>query len=309
MKLVVDHAQRFAKMRAHTATHLLHAELAKIFPATKQAGSFVDDDVVRFDFLADRLLNDFEIDLINKHVNQTIYAALPVQTDETSYDEAVKKWAKAFFEDKYGEVVRCVQIHWDLQTQEGNEPVKSVELCGWTHVENTKDIWCFFIVSQEAVASWVKRINAVTGPKVYEKIHEVQGTLDIVVEKLWIKTITQLGDKLDKTLREYDEMKKTLEWLEDKMIHQILASNDFSSGKDLDKIFKIPVDIDFKNVVAQSKWMFENQNILIYTAEWNFVLLVSKWWAKTLATKLGLKWWGSDSMVQGRDEKVLTLFK
>lgn len=90
MKVIVDHDQRFAKMRAHTATHLLHAELAKIFPTTKQAGSMVDSDIVRFDFNADRLLTPHEITTIEKHINQTIYDALPVMTTETSMDEASK---------------------------------------------------------------------------------------------------------------------------------------------------------------------------------------------------------------------------
>jgi alanyl-tRNA synthetase len=90
MKIVVDHDQRFAKMRAHTATHLLHAELAKIFPGTKQAGSMVDSDILRFDFNTDRLLTPAEIITIEKHINQIIYDALPVQTTETSLTEASK---------------------------------------------------------------------------------------------------------------------------------------------------------------------------------------------------------------------------
>ena len=90
MKVVVNEDQRYAKMRAHTATHLLHSELAKIFPNTKQAGSMVDDDLVRFDFQADRLLDQYEVDKINKVINQIIYFAFPVKVDETSYKEALK---------------------------------------------------------------------------------------------------------------------------------------------------------------------------------------------------------------------------
>jgi len=90
MKLIVDIAQRYAKMRAHTAAHLLHAELVKIFPATKQAGSYVDEDYLRFDFAADRPLTNEELHTIQKNINHLIYAALPVETIETSFDEAVK---------------------------------------------------------------------------------------------------------------------------------------------------------------------------------------------------------------------------
>jgi alanyl-tRNA synthetase len=201
-------------------------------------------------------------------------------------------------------VVRVVRVF-----THDNEIV-SIELCGWTHVLNTKDIGCFAIIWQEAVASWVKRITAVVWPKVGLRIHEIQGILDVTVEKLWIKTYTQLADKLDKTLKEYDDMKANLESLETNMIKQILTWSDFSSWKDLDKIFLIPSALNFKNIAFQAKIIFEHQNVLIYTAEWWFILLTKKWIsAKEFAAKLGIKWWGTDLMVQGRDESVLWLFK
>lgn len=304
MKLIVEQCQRYAKMRAHTATHLLHTELAKIFTTTKQAGSLVDEDYLRFDFNADRLLSSEEIHEIEKNINQMIYGAYVVEVKETSYDEAIKMWAKAFFEDKYGDTVRVVRVF-----NHSNEIV-SIELCGWTHVTNTKDLGCFAIIGQEAVASGVKRITAVVWPKVAMRLHEVQDILDTTVEKLWIKTHTQLADKLDKTLKEYDDMKANLEVLETNMIKQILTWSDFSSWKDLDKIFLVPLALNFKNVAFQAKWIFDNQNVLIYTSEWGFLLLTKKWIsAKDLATKLGIKWWGTDTMLQGRDEKILKLFK
>lgn len=322
MKLVVEQCQRYAKMRAHTATHLLHSELAKIFKTTKQAGSLVDEDYLRFDFNADRLLSPEEIHDIEKNINQIIYDAYVVEVKETSYDDAIKLWAKAFFEDKYWSIVRVVVVHshkidqldgsWKLKVESWKKTSEniSIELCGWTHVLNTKDIWCFAITWQEAVASWVKRITAVVWPKVGLRIHEIQGILDVTVEKLWIKTYTQLADKLDKTLKEYDDMKTNLESLETNMIKQILTWSDFSSWKDLDKIFLIPSALNFKNVAFQAKIIFEHQNVLIYTAEWWFILLTKMWIsAKEFAVKLGIKWWGTDVMVQGRDESVLWLFR
>lgn len=304
MKLIVEHSQRYAKMRAHTATHLLHTELAKIFKNTKQAGSLVDEDYLRFDFNTDRLLSPEEIHEIEKIINQMIYDAYTVEVKETSYDEAIKLWAKAFFEDKYGDVVRVVRV-----SNHDNEMV-SIELCWGTHVINTKDIGCFAITWQEAVASGIKRITAVTGPKVLLKIHELQDTLDVTIEKLWIKTYTQLADKLDKTLKEYDVMKSTLESLETTIIKKVLEWSDFSSWKDLDKVFLIPAELNFKNVAFQAKWLFKQQNVLIFNKEGSFVLLSDTWTsAKTLAEKLGLKWWGNDSLVQWRDEKVLQFVK
>lgn len=110
MQLTVSHPQRYAKMRAHTATHLLHAELGKGFPDTKQAGSLVDSDLLRFDFYAERLLNQQELASIEKRINQMIYLASNVKVEEMSIKEAEKLGAKMFFEEKYGDVVRVVQI-------------------------------------------------------------------------------------------------------------------------------------------------------------------------------------------------------
>jgi alanyl-tRNA synthetase len=87
MKLSIDMDQRYAKMRAHTATHLLHAELAKIFPNTKQSGSLVDEDLLRFDFYANNLLTSEQIRDIENKVNQTIFRAFPVDLIETSFEE------------------------------------------------------------------------------------------------------------------------------------------------------------------------------------------------------------------------------
>jgi len=304
MKLKVEECQRYAKMRAHTATHLLHTELAKIFKTTKQAGSLVDEDYLRFDFNTERLLTPEEIHEIEKNINQMIYDSYTVEVKETSYDEAIKLWAKAFFDDKYGDIVRVVRVF-----NHSNEIV-SIELCGWTHVVNTKDIGCFAITGQEAVASGIKRITAVTWPKVALRIHEVQEILDTTIEKLWIKTHTQLADKLDKTLKEYDDMKASLESLEANTIKDILQSKNFTSDKIFEKIFIISSDLNFKNVSFQAKGLFPDSTILLYTKDWNFLILAKKGdSAKKIADELGIKWWGSDQMVQGRDEKILKLFK
>lgn len=304
MELLVDQSQRYAKMRAHTATHLLHAELAKIFPTTKQAGSLVDEDYLRFDFHAERLLSQEEISTIENAVNTLIYSAYTVNISEVSYPDAIALGAKAFFEDKYGDTVRLVRVF-----DHDNQAI-SLELCGGTHVTNTKDIGCFAIVSQEAVASGVKRIVAVTGPKVSVKMHEIQDILATTVAKLGIKTSTQLVDKLDKTLKEYEDMKSTIESLETKMIKHMLEWSDFTVWKDLDKVFLVPSELNFKNVIFQAKWLLHDQNILIYTPEWWYVLLTKPWVsAKAFVQRLGLSGWGTDTMIQGKDPNVLHLFE
>lgn len=309
MKLVVDRASRYAKMRAHTATHLLHAELAKFFPSTKQAWSLVDNDFLRFDFIADRLLTPTEITSIEKNINQIIFEAYPVQTTETSFDEASKLGAKAFFEDKYGERVRVVQVKND------NENI-SVELCGGTHIENTKDMWCFAIISQEAVASWVKRISAVTWPKVFERIQEVQSILDQTVEKLGIKTASQLTDKLEKTLKEYDEMKSKLESMEAQIIIHELQNFQSPKHEVFDTVINISwnsilKNLDFKNIVYHTKSIFAKQDAIVYTWEGSYAIITTKAdsSAKIIAQDFWLKWWGSETLFQWRDMKVLELFK
>jgi hypothetical protein len=140
-------------------------------------------------------------------------------------------------------------------------------------------------------------------------VQELQSILDITVNKLWIKTATQLEDKLDKVLKEYDDMKSAMESIEATTVQTILKWKDFASGKDLDKIFLMPAHINFKNILWYTKWLFEKENVLIYNKEWNFLLMTKKWTsAKDIVTRLGLKWWGNEQMVQGRDEKVLGLF-
>lgn len=317
MKLIVDHSSRFAKMRAHTATHLLHSHLAKIFPNTKQEWSLVDEDLLRFDFAADRLLDQQELASIEKKINQIIYLACDVTTQEMSIDDATKLGAKMFFEDKYWDTVRVVQItsHSDLSDESEHseessfESTISIELCWWTHVTNTKDIGCFAIIWQEAVASGIKRITAITWPKVSEKIQSTQSILDITVNKLWIKTATQLQDKLDKTMREYEEMQSKIESLESHMIINLLKNSESKSDSNFHKIIKIPSEFEFKNIVFHTKSLFPDQNILVYNQDWSFVILTNWKSAKELASNLWLKWWWNDNMLQGRDPKILELFK
>ncbi len=309
MKLKVDKSQRYAKMRAHTATHLLHSELAKFFPNTKQAGSMVDDDSLRFDFVADRLLNPEEILEIEKKINQIIYLACDVTVEEMSINEAAKLWAKMFFEDKYGDVVRVVIVKNEkLKTKSEGEFI-SMEFCGGTHVDNTKDIWAFTIVSQEAVASGVKRISAITWPKVLEKMHEVQSLLDNTVQKLWIKTATQIWDRLDKVLKEYEEMKYKIEFYQEKEIKNWIQQDKSRMNDLFNIIVQVPVEWNFKTAVAMSRLMYKSQDMLICNQDWNFAIISSeKSSAKKIAENAWLKWWWNEYIVQWKDSSVIDIF-
>ena len=291
--------QRYAKMRAHTATHLLHAELAKIFPDTKQAGSLVDEDLLRFDFYANSLLTAEQIHNIENNVNQTIYKAFPVDLIETSFDEGVKLWAKAFFEEKYGDEVRVIRVH------NGDENI-SVELCGWTHVSNTRDIGAFTIISQEAVASWIKRITAYTWPKVIEKLHNYEEILNWASQTLDVKSYSQINEKLSKYTKENAELQQRVESLETASIRATLQSAQSRSNSDFSKIIQLPSGINFKALSWIVKEIFpSDRSILLYTDEWNYVIITDGWVsAKDLAKKYNLRGWGSDVIAQWRDEWV-----
>ena len=302
MKLSIDIDQRYAKMRAHTATHLLHAELAKIFPNTKQAGSLVDSDLLRFDFYANNLLTPEQICDVENNINQIIYKAVPVDLIETSFEEWVKLWAKAFFEEKYWDEVRVIRVHdWDENI--------SVELCGWTHVSNTRDIWAFTIISQEAVASWIKRITAYTWPKVIEKLHNYEEILNWASKTLDVKSYAQINEKISKYAKENSELQQRIESLETASIRTILQSAQSRSNPDFSKIIQLPVGTNFKALIGIVKEIFTtDKSILLYTDEWNYVVITDgSISAKELAKKYNLRGGGSDVMAQWKDESVKTI--
>jgi len=300
MKLSIDMDQRYAKMRAHTATHLLHAELAKIFPDTKQAGSLVDEDLLRFDFYASNLLTAEQICAIENNINRIIYAAYPVDLIETSFDEWVKLWAKAFFEEKYWDEVRVIRVHnWDENI--------SVELCWWTHVSNTKDIWAFTIISQEAVASGIKRITAYTWPKVIEKLHAYEEILDWATSILDVKSYAQVNEKLQKYVKENSDLQQRVESLETSSLRWLLQSSQAASNDDFSKIIEVPSDVNFKALQWIVKVVFSSEkSVLVFNWEWNYI--ISTDWnmsAKELVKKHWLRWWWSDFLAQWKDEWVL----
>ncbi len=160
-ELVIDKDRRKRIEANHSTVHILQYALQQIVSRSiKQAGSYVDDDKLRFDFTSSVKLTDDAILAVEKFANEMIHQNLIVSTEIMPIDKAKKLGAMALFSEKYGEMVRVVKIG------------KSIELCGGTHVVNTKDIGNMAIYSCESKGSNVYRIEAVTKNKIEDTLYE-----------------------------------------------------------------------------------------------------------------------------------------
>jgi alanyl-tRNA synthetase len=156
VRAVVDHRARHATQCNHTATHLLHAALrSRLGTHVRQAGSAVQPDKLRFDFTHGQALTHDEVRAVEADVNAWILENHPVRALTTTLDEAKSRGAMALFGEKYGDVVRMVEV---------GDGSFSRELCGGTHVRSTAEIGLFRIVSETSSAANVRRIEALTGP-------------------------------------------------------------------------------------------------------------------------------------------------
>ncbi len=172
----VDAATRHATECNHTATHLLHAALReRLGDHVRQAGSAVQPGKLRFDFTHGAALTDAELRDVEDEVNSRVLANLPVRALTTTLDEARRLGAMALFGEKYGEVVRMVEI---------GDGSFSRELCGGTHVRRTAEISVFKIVSESSSAANVRRIEAVTGPVAVALLRRHDALLEDVAERL-----------------------------------------------------------------------------------------------------------------------------
>jgi alanyl-tRNA synthetase len=153
---------RFPTMANHTATHLLHEALRRVVGEhVQQAGSAVRPDKLRFDFTHEQALTNEQRRQVEELVNEQIFVSRPVRTFETPIEEARRLGAQMLFGEKYGEIVRVVEIDGF-----------SRELCGGTHVRSTAEIGPFVILSEGSVGSGARRIEAVTSGEAYALLHE-----------------------------------------------------------------------------------------------------------------------------------------
>jgi alanyl-tRNA synthetase len=201
--LLVDILARRNTAKNHTATHLLQKALQIVLgDHVHQAGSFVEETRLRFDFTHFAALTREELWKIEDLVNDKIAESLEVKAREMAIEEAKKLGAMALFGEKYGEVVRVVQIE-DF----------SKELCGGTHVRNTSQLGLFKIVSESAVGSGLRRIEAVTGQGVRHYLAEKEANLEEL--SVILKTpVHEISHRVRGLLEELKQKEKALEQLE-----------------------------------------------------------------------------------------------
>ena len=196
----IDVDRRKAIMRAHSATHLLQKALSTVLgDHVHQAGSLVEPDHLRFDFTHYSALTQEELAKVNAIVQDSILEGYPIDVREMPIDEAKKLGATALFSEKYGQVVRVVNM--------GNY---SIEFCGGTHLDNTAKVGAFELLSEGSVASGVRRIEAVTGKACLAKMEASIAILDEASAKLKVKP-DEFTAKVQANLEEIKELKRQIE--------------------------------------------------------------------------------------------------
>ncbi len=185
---VVDEKQRKRTSCNHTATHLMHQALRTVLGThVEQKGSMVHSGMFRFDFSHFAKMTSEELTAVEQFVNARINEQIALQEDRnTPYQKAIERGAIALFGEKYGDTVRTIQFG------------QSIELCGGTHVQNTSEIWHFKILGESAVASGVRRIEAITGDAV----------------KTYFETQSELLEQVNQLLKQNQDPLKAIESLQ-----------------------------------------------------------------------------------------------
>jgi len=236
-KAVVDKKQRNRSASNHTATHLMHQALRIIIgDHVEQKGSVVHSGMFRFDFSHFLKVTDDEIEQVEAFVNSRIKEQLPLEeTRNIPYKSAINQGAIALFGEKYGDTVRTIRFG------------KSIELCGGCHVKNTSEIWYFKIISESAVASGIRRIEAITGDAVishFEEQSQVLHDLRVLMrqQKDPIKAYTSLVNENTNLKKEISSLSKLkLKALKSKLKKSIIQKNKINFAAQ-------EVDLDAQNI-------------------------------------------------------------
>ena len=204
----IDTDRRKAIMRAHSATHLLQAALREVLgDHVHQAGSLVEPDRLRFDLTHFSAITPEELERVNEIVGDWILDGMDVTVSEMSMAQAKASGATALFSEKYGDVVRVV-----------NMGGKSVELCGGTHVDNTAKIGPFRITGENSVASGVRRVEAITGKAYLREMEAVNRRMYAAAEVLHAKPADLIA-KAKGFTAELKEARQNVERMKEKILH------------------------------------------------------------------------------------------
>jgi len=217
LQLEVDHNRRSAIRRNHSATHLLHEALRQVLgDHIAQRGSLVAPDRLRFDFVHPKPITPDELARVEDIANEVVLENDEVTTRLMGVDDAREAGARALFGEKYGDEVRVVSMGKGARDHGQNALGWSVELCGGTHVKRTGDIGLISVTSESAVASGVRRIEALTGQLARKHANEVMGLAKAAAAELRTTVddvparITALVDERKKLEREVSDLRKKL---------------------------------------------------------------------------------------------------
>ncbi|MEG2652150.1 MAG: alanine--tRNA ligase [Ruthenibacterium sp.] len=219
----VDKTRRHAIMRNHTSAHLLQKALREVLGAhVHQAGSYEDDERTRFDFTHFSAVTPQELAQVENIVNEKIFEAMPVTIREMALKDAKELGAMALFGEKYGDVVRVVDVSgW------------STEFCGGTHVSNTAQLGCFKILSESSVAAGIRRIESTTGYGVLRLLNEKSDMLAQVAGNLKVSGLHELAQRSVTVMADLKAVQKELDELKAEM-----------AGAKMDGLFESATDVD-----------------------------------------------------------------
>ena len=259
VKMKIDADRRKDIQRNHTATHILHKVLREnLGTHVEQSGSLVDDEKLRFDFSHYEAIEPEMIEKIEKAVNDIILSNLKVKIDFENIEDAKKRGAMALFSDKYGDVVRVVEIDG-----------YSIELCGGAHVKSTGEIGLFNIESESGIASGTRRITATTGHKSLDYVNKLEEKLRKVAGML--KTDGKnVVDVVEKYIAEAKNIVKEYEQLQTKLvkyeINELLENVDEINGVKVLKAAFANKDVnELKEIVDRGKEKLQSGIIILGT--------------------------------------------
>ena len=259
VKMKIDANRRKDIQRNHTATHILHKVLREnLGTHVEQSGSLVDDEKLRFDFSHYEAIEPEMIEKIEKAVNDIILSNLKVKIVFENIEDAKKRGAMALFSDKYGDVVRVVEIDG-----------YSIELCGGSHVKSTGEIGLFNIESESGIASGTRRITATTGHASLKYVNNLEEKLSKVAGML--KTDGKnVVDVVEKYIAEAKNIVKEYEQLQTKLvkyeINELLENVDEINGvKVLKAAFENKDVNELKEIVDRGKEKLQSGIIILGT--------------------------------------------